>query len=137
MCKGEKDDRKREILSQALSQSQAPSAQAYLLELAAGKGPESARALQRARYAGDGCNARAPGRWLETHGGVDASARQLLTTAGDRLRLSARAFHRVLRVARTIADVEGERTVGTAHMAEALAYRPRVPDASVVASMTA
>jgi len=98
---------------------------------------ESARALQHGRYAGEGCNARAPGRWLETHGGVDVSARQLLATAGERLHLSARAFHRVLRVARTIADVEGERTVGTAHMAEALAYRPRVPDASVVASMTA
>ena len=98
---------------------------------------EAARALQRARYSGEGCNARAPGRWLETHGAVDSSARQLLATAGERLRLSARAFHRVLRVARTIADVEGERTVGTAHMAEALAYRPRVPDASAVASMTA
>ncbi|HET7187549.1 MAG TPA: YifB family Mg chelatase-like AAA ATPase [Gemmatimonadaceae bacterium] len=98
---------------------------------------ESARARQHARYAGEGCNARAPGRWLETHGGMETSARQLLSTAGERLHLSARAFHRVLRVARTIADVEGERMVGTAHMAEALAYRPRVPDASIVASMTA
>lgn len=98
---------------------------------------EAARALQHARYAGEGCNARAPGRWLEMHGGVGASARQLLAAAGERMHLSARAFHRVLRVARTIADVDGERTVGTAHMAEALAYRPRVPDASAVASMTA
>lgn len=98
---------------------------------------EAARTLQHARYAGEGCNARAPGRWLETHGGVETSARQLLATAGERLHLSARAFHRVLRVARTIADVDGERTVGTAHMAEALAYRPRVPDASAAASMTA
>jgi magnesium chelatase family protein len=98
---------------------------------------ESARALQHARYAGEGCNARAPGRWLETHGDVEAAARQLLATAGDRLHLSARAFHRVLRVARTIADVESARTVGTSHMAEALAYRPRVPDASALASATA
>ncbi|HET9010783.1 MAG TPA: YifB family Mg chelatase-like AAA ATPase [Gemmatimonadaceae bacterium] len=91
---------------------------------------EAARALQRARYGSAGCNARAPGRWLEVHGAVEPTARQLLATAGERLHLSARAFHRVLRVARTIADVEGARTVTVAHMAEALAYRPRVPDAS-------
>jgi magnesium chelatase family protein len=88
---------------------------------------EHARARQRDRYANDdACNARAPGRWLETHGGLEASARAMLTTAGERLHLSARAFHRVLRVARTIADIEGNRSIGTPHIAEALGYRPRV-----------
>jgi magnesium chelatase family protein len=88
---------------------------------------DSARAWQRKRYdGGAGCNARAPGRWLETHGDVELPARQLLTSAGERLHLSARAFHRVLRVARTIADLEGERAVRTVHVAEALGYRPRV-----------
>lgn len=87
---------------------------------------EDARRRQRARYGNDdGCNARAPGRWLETHGGIEPAARQLLTSAGERLHLSARAFHRVLRVARTIADLDGETAVRTPHVAEALGYRPR------------
>ena len=88
-----------------------------------------ARARQRARYADDaGCNARAPGRWLEVHGELGASARRLLTTGGERLHFSARAFHRVLRVARTIADLEQSAAIGSAHVAEALGYRPRVAE---------
>ena len=91
---------------------------------------EQARARQRLRYASDGgCNARAPGRWLETHGGLEPPARQLLTSAGERLQLSARAFHRVLRVARTIADLDGDESVRSAHVAEAVGYRPRTAEA--------
>ena len=87
---------------------------------------EEARTRQRLRYASDGaCNARAPGRWLETHGGLEPAARQLLTSAGERLHFSARAFHRVLRVARTIADLDGDDAVRTAQVAEAVGYRPR------------
>ena len=88
-----------------------------------------ARVRQRARYADDAaCNARAPGRWLEVHGELEPSARALLTTAGERLHFSARAFHRVLRVARTIADLERSSTIGSTHVAEALGYRPRVAE---------
>ena len=87
---------------------------------------EHARARQRLRYGDpEACNARAPGRWLEAHGGVTSAARTLLTTAGERLALSARGFHRVLRVARTIADLDRDAEVGTPHVAEALGYRPR------------
>ncbi|MEP7000483.1 MAG: hypothetical protein ABI969_08380 [bacterium] len=94
---------------------------------------EQARALQRLRYASDGaCNARAPGRWLETHGRLDPGARQLLTSAGERLHLSARAFHRVLRVARTIADLGGDDAIRPSHVAEAVGYRPRSAQAESV-----
>ena len=90
---------------------------------------ERARATQRRRYAhADACNARATGLWLERRGEVDASARSMLAVAGERLRLSARGYHRVLRVARTIADLEGSETVGTGHVGEALGYRPRGDD---------
>jgi magnesium chelatase family protein len=49
--------------------------------------------------------------------------RALLVRAAERLRLSARGYHRVLRVARTLADLEGAATVGRRHIAEALSYR--------------
>ena len=92
---------------------------------------EAARQLQRVRYQDDVCNARVPGRWLDAHGGLERPARVLLAGAAERLHLSARAFHRVLRVARTIADLEGSESMVSAHVAEALGYRPRTEDALV------
>jgi magnesium chelatase family protein len=95
---------------------------------------EAARRRQRERYGAEtGCNARAPGRWLDAHAGLDAAARTMLHGAAERLHLSARAFHRVLRVARTIADLEGSDCVASAHVAEAIGYRPRGVDAVVAA----
>ncbi|MDB4883441.1 MAG: hypothetical protein JWL95_2207 [Gemmatimonadetes bacterium] len=93
---------------------------------------ERARERQRERYGkSHGCNARAPGRWLEIHGRLESAARRTLTDAGERLHLSARAFHRVLRVARTIADLDGQASIGQAHVGEALGYRPRVEEHAV------
>jgi magnesium chelatase family protein len=90
---------------------------------------ERARAMQRVRYRDEhACNARAAGRWLETHGGIAPDARRMLASAGERLHLSARAYHRVLRVARTIADLDGSPHVGTVQVSEALGYRPRGAD---------
>jgi len=53
----------------------------------------------------------------------DAAGAKLLTEAAERMKLSARGYHRVLKVARTITDLAGEATVSKAHIAEALSYR--------------
>ena len=55
----------------------------------------------------------------------DEGAKGLLRTAAQWLNLSARAFHRILKVSRTIADLEGSEGINIAHLAEALQYRPR------------
>jgi magnesium chelatase family protein len=88
---------------------------------------ERARARQLARYGdaeGVSVNAHVPARTLQLLGEISANARTLLAGAADRLALTARGYHRVLRVARTIADLDAARTVDAAHVAEALRYRP-------------
>jgi magnesium chelatase family protein len=57
---------------------------------------------------------------------VEPAAQPLLRAAAQRLQLSARAFHRVLKLARTIADLAESETIAAPHLAEALQYRPRV-----------
>jgi magnesium chelatase family protein len=56
---------------------------------------------------------------------LDESGRSLIRQAMQQLGLSARAYHRVLKLARTIADLEGGEVIRTVHLAEALQYRPR------------
>jgi magnesium chelatase family protein len=73
------------------------------------------------------CNAHAPGRWMDSHGNVDSSALSLLQKAAGNLALSARSYHRVLKVSRTIADIDREPCVREYHVAEALRYRPSSP----------
>ena len=87
----------------------------------------AARAVQRERYArvagGPRTNAEADGAVLEEVAAPDAEGRKLLTEAAERMRLTARGYHRVLRVARTLADLDGAASVRRIHIAEALAYR--------------
>lgn len=87
-----------------------------------------AREIQRSRYAGlEGptilVNARAEGEAAKVFLEPDEPGRQLLTKAMDQMKLSARGYTRILRVARTLADLEGQSQTKRAHIAEALAYR--------------
>ena len=85
----------------------------------------AARALQQQRYASDGlyCNAHMLPKHLRAHCRLDAGGRQLLETAMGRLGLSARGYDRVLKVARTTADLAGVESIGAEHVAEAIQYR--------------
>ena len=89
----------------------------------------SARYAQHKRFRsvrGVTCNAHVPGRWLDRHTPIETEARILLHSAASALELSARAYHRVLKVARTIADLASEERISACHIAEALRYRPLV-----------
>jgi len=92
----------------------------------------AARERQRARFAAVGeaaarTNAEADGELLEQVAAPEEAGRKLLGEAVGRMRLSARGYHRVLRVARTLADMEGSETVRRTHIAEALAFRRIAP----------
>ena len=69
------------------------------------------------------CNAHVSGPWLVAHSVISPEARALLAISADRLGLSARAYHRVLKVARTIADLDGATNIERAHVAESLFVR--------------
>lgn len=85
-----------------------------------------ARSIQDARYAsfeGIYCNAQMSPRLLHTFAVPDAAGLKLLKEAMFRLNLSARAYDRILKVSRTIADLAGDENIGAPHIAEAIQYR--------------
>jgi magnesium chelatase family protein len=102
----------------------------------------AARAAQRDRFVnetkgtGNHCpaetftprtNAEAEGELLDRVATPDAAGRALLTEAAEKMRLTARGYHRVLKVARTLADLEGVDAVRRIHVAEAVSFRRLVP----------
>ncbi len=91
----------------------------------------AARAVQTARLEGTGrrSNAELDGDLLDRHATPDEPGRKLLMQAAEAMRLSARGYTRMLRVARTIADLAGSEGVGRIHVAEALSYRRQAPRA--------
>ncbi len=89
----------------------------------------AARAIQVRRYSALGLpnittNAAAPAAVIESVAGLDSGGADLVRSMAEHLRLSARGFHRVLKLARTLADLDGIAAVNRVHLAEALSYRP-------------
>ncbi|MGI8547602.1 MAG: YifB family Mg chelatase-like AAA ATPase [Gemmatimonadaceae bacterium] len=87
---------------------------------------DRARHTQRDRYRsipGVACNAHVAGRWLDRQSPIDPAARKMLHSAAAALELSARSYHRVIKVARTIADLGGADDIAACHMGEVLRYR--------------
>ncbi|GHC80156.1 YifB family Mg chelatase-like AAA ATPase [Limoniibacter endophyticus] len=89
-----------------------------------------ARQFQQSRFAELGLenvttNAQCPTGMIETMVRIDQAGGALLQDASEKMRLSARAYHRVLKVARTLADLEQSETVSRIHLAEAISYRIR------------
>jgi len=86
---------------------------------------DAARGIQLERFADAGlyCNARMPQPMLEKYCALDSESARVMKTAFDKLGMSARMYSRILRVARTIADLAGEPNIGSSHIYEAIQYR--------------
>ena len=88
---------------------------------------EAARQRQRARFENEGllCNADMGVEEIRKYCPLNPASQSILDSAMKQMRLSARSYHRVLKLARTIADLTGEAEITPAHLAEALQYRPK------------
>ncbi len=89
---------------------------------------QAARDVQARRFAGSAalCNADMSVGEVDVHCALDAAGKNLMKAAMQQMHMSARAFHRVLKLARTIADLAHVDAIHTSHLAEALQYRPRI-----------
>ena len=85
----------------------------------------ASRAIQSERFARTKiyCNAQMGSRHIKKHCQIDMASRNLLESAIDKLGLSARAFNRILKIARTIADLQAESDLQVDHISEAIQYR--------------
>src|SRR5688500_17488544 len=89
---------------------------------------ERARKVQRERFRevkGVACNAEMRPAEIRQYCELDAAGQALIKAAMRQMHLSARAYHRILKLARTIADLAGSERIEAAHLAEAVQYRPR------------
>ncbi|MEL7543406.1 MAG: YifB family Mg chelatase-like AAA ATPase [Pseudomonadota bacterium] len=125
-----------EVPAVSVSELSAPAATEGSAEVAARV--QAARDIQRKRAEALGftrvhCNAQTEGHVLERLAPLTDDAGNLLRTAAERLNLTARGYHRTLRLARTIADLEGIETLQRIHIAEALSYRTEAASASLAA----
>ena len=86
---------------------------------------EAGREIQRERFEGTGisCNGEMNNKAIEQYCILTQEGKRLLKAAYDKLQYSMRSYHRILRVARTIADLENCVQIGSSHLAEALSYR--------------
>jgi len=91
---------------------------------------EIAREIQRQRFANTAlaCNADMHPAEVRQYCSLDESCRTLMRAAMNQMQLSARGYHRILKLARTIADLAGSEAIASPHLAEALQYRPRLSD---------
>lgn len=85
----------------------------------------AARGIQSARFAGTGiaCNAHMPAAAIERHCALSADEQAMIRRAFDKFGMSARSYHKILKIARTIADLAASERITCAHIAEALQYR--------------
>lgn len=86
---------------------------------------ETSRLVQQDRYKGTRihCNAQMTPRFIKKHCELDAAGNRMLELVTDRLGFSARTYNRILKVARTIADLDASETIREQHIAEAIQYR--------------
>lgn len=89
---------------------------------------EAARQLQRERFTGTSiaCNSEMHPAEVRKYCELDTPGRNLMKSASQQLQLSARSYHRILKLARTIADLDGKAEILPQHLAEAIQYRPKL-----------